>query len=497
LSRSTYLPVLASSGGSTKTRRLHDAVVDDIRRGRLRSGERLPGSRTLAQRLGLARTTVVDVVDELVAEGWLTSVAGAGVYVCRDLPEPPPLSTVPPRPGVDVEPVVLRRRVDPADDAAHDILPMGGGIPDLRQLPTTTLARALRTALQRQPHQLLGYGDPKGEQVLRQALARMLRQRRGVAATVDDVVVTRGAQQALYLLGQVLLRPGDRVGVECLGYPPAWDAFNTAGAELVPLPVDDDGLVVDALDDVTDGGRRPLRAVYTTPHHQFPTLVTLSAARRLRLLAWARRHRVAIIEDDYDHELHFEGQPTRPLLASDDAGVVVYVGSMSKAFAPALRQGFVVGPRAVLDAVAQLRQVVDRQGDRVGERAMAELLDEGDVHRHLRKMTQLFRHRRHLLLELLQQELADDVEVRAARGGMTVWAHLHRRPRRRAVQDLIDIAAAEGVRVTAASSLHVKGADLPFLRIGFAAVDDEEIRRGVWRLRQAVDRWRSAAGSTR
>ena len=358
---------------------------------------------------------------------------------------------------------------------------MAGGQPDTRLLPLEELARAARRALRSRGHALLDYGDPQGLPTFRAGLARWLSEKRGLALGPDDLLVTRGSQMALYLAASALLRPGDRVAVEALGYGPAWRALRAAGATLLPLPVDGDGLDVDALIRLDP----PPRAVYLTPHHQFPTGAVLSAGRRLRLLDWARRQRVAVLEDDFDHEVHYRGAPVLPLAASDPAGVVLYVGTLSKTFAPGVRTGVLVAPRALLERAVRLRVLVDRQGDQVTEAALAELLADGTLERHLRRIVRIYAQRRELLLSLLAERLPDALEVTPTVGGMALWARVISPVPAEAWSSA---AAAEGVHVSAGQEYSFDAASVPFLRLGYAALDEAELREAVRRLERGLRR---------
>ncbi|MCA9700464.1 MAG: PLP-dependent aminotransferase family protein, partial [Myxococcales bacterium] len=277
---------------------LVDAVVGEIRAGRLAPGDRLPGSRSIAGKLGIHRNTVLAAFDELTAEGWLQARPGSGTVVAEELPDLEAAGTI--ARGRASVPFALapcsigtlprgRRQQTPLPPG---VLQLSGGLPDLRLIPDVALARAHRRALRRGGVSLLGYGDGAGHPQLRQQLARMLAATRGLSLGPEDLLVTRGAQMALYLTARVLIRPGDVVAVEAFGYPPAWEVLRAAGAELVPVAVDGEGLDVAALARLA--ARRTLRAVYVTPHHQFPTLGSAGDPRRLELLALARRCGFAI-----------------------------------------------------------------------------------------------------------------------------------------------------------------------------------------------------------
>jgi GntR family transcriptional regulator/MocR family aminotransferase len=463
------------------------AIADEIRRGRLAPGAPLPGSRRLATELGVHRNTVIAAYAELRAEGWIEATTGSATRVAAVLAgtlPPTPQAFAPTRLGVPLEagfdlPGPAPATSWPEPPRAQYLL--AGGFPDLRQVPTQALARAWRRAITRNPAALLAYGDPRGDDRLRAALAEMLATLRGLATTADDVLVTRGSQMALDLVGRTLLSSGDAVVVEALGYQPAWAAFRAAGATLLPLPVDAAGLRVDLLPDLL--ARHRVRAVYVTPHHQYPTTVTLSAARRLQLLNLAATHRFAVIEDDYDHEFHYEGRPVLPLASADPHGVVVYLGTLSKVLAPGLRVGFVVAPAALLERLAELRTRVDRQGDHITERAVAELLEDGEVQRHARRMRRVYAERRDVLGEALRTHLGDAVSFELPSGGMSLWARLDDAL---PAEALAAEALKRGVGVYIGRRFAFDDAPLQALRLGFGGLEPAALREAARRLGESA-----------
>jgi GntR family transcriptional regulator/MocR family aminotransferase len=463
------------------------AVADDVRRGRLRPGAELPGSRALSRSLGVHRNTVLAAYRELAAEGWIEQVKARGTFVSSALPDPSPRrfarkaaprTAVPARLGFDLDPRALEQH---SPVLPRGVLALTGGIPDVRLVPASLLARAYRRALRVEPRSVLDYGDPRGHERLRAALASMVSAVRGLAAGPESVLVTRGSQMALDLLARTLVAPGDVVAVEAFGYRPAWEALRLAGARLVPVPVDAGGLRVEALEDLA--ARERVRAVYVTPHHQYPTTAVLAPGRRLSLLALARAQRIAIVEDDYDHEFHYDGRPVLPLASADDAGVVVYVGTLSKILAPGLRIGFVVAPAPLVDRLATLRSFVDRQGDRAVERAVAELLEDGDVQRHARRVRRIYEARRDTLAEALRGELGEALSFEVPAGGMALWAQ---------VAEGIDVdawsarALEKGVGFYPGRRFAFDGRRRPFTRLGFAALDEKELGEAVRRMAAAL-----------
>lgn len=418
----------------------------------------------------MSRTTVVRACDELVAEGWLSCSPGRGLFVLA-----PSNEVAHRRPVGDLGfalPEVERarpRRLHAPEGVPYRLV---GGLPDLRLLPLQELAAAYRRALRGRGRRLVSYTDPQGSPRFRRSLGRWLAQTRGLVADPSRLLITRGSQMALYLLARTLLGAGDKVAVEGWGYPPAWQAFRQAGASLVGVPVDEQGLVVEAIPD-------DVRAVYVTPHHQYPTGVVMSASRRLALLEFARRRRIPVFEDDYDHEYHYVGSPVLPLAALDRHGVVVYIGTLSKAFAPGLRLGWVDGAPELIERLTAYRRLVDRQGDQVVEHAMAELLDEGLVQRHIRRTRRVYAERREVLLERLSRL---PVTPHVAPGGLAIWSA--------APGVDVDVwserAEAAGVFFNTGAAYSLAADCGPFVRMGFAGHSAEELNEAMDRVAAAL-----------
>ena len=463
------------------------AIVNDIKRGRLRAGDALPGTRTLARTLGVQRQTVVAAFNELYAEGWIVTHPARGTFVSPEFPDPSPQPFSARAGGTPSSAPAFDLPVAPPLDRPYDIAPgtlfFAPSRPDVRLAPADLIGRAYRRAIRRGGRSLLSYAGPEGHPRLRAALRSMLAARRGLAAGMENICVTRGSQMGIALVAHALIRPGDVVAVEHLGYRPAWDVFRLAGARVVPIPVDSDGVSIDRIEQLN--ARMPLRAIYLTPHHQFPTTVTLSAARRLRLIDFALRARVAIVEDDYDHEFHYDGRPIAPLASADPSGVVIYIGSLSKVLAPALRTGYVVGAARVIERIAAHRSLVDTQGDQVLEYALAELLEDGEIQRHVWRVRREYAARRDRLAELLQKSLGSALTFDVPAGGIAIWTR---------ASDEIDVerwardAADRGVIAITGRSFAFDGRPRPYFRLGFAALTPAEIAEAVRRLALACRR---------
>lgn len=461
-------------------------LVDDIQRGRLRPGERLPGSRRLAMSLRVHRNTVLTALSELMAEGWIETRPGRGTFITQDIPTKRgrPFSR---RIGVRARMparVAFTLAETPAayrpPDLPRGTLNLSNGAPDVRLVPARAIGRAYRRALALRGPELLAYGDPEGHPALRASLANMLASTRALSVTAEDVHVTRGSQMALTLVARALLRPGDIIAVEELGYRPAWEAFRATGARVVPVLVDRDGLDVAALKQIA--ARTGLRAVYLTPHHQYPSTVTLKAARRLALLDLARAERIAIIEDDYDHEFHYDGRPVLPLASADQAGVVVYIGTLSKVLAPALRVGYIAAPPALLRAIGAIRSLLDIQGDLPTEAAIASLIEDGELQRHIARVRRIYANRREILATSLHRTFGEEIEFTLAPGGMALWVRLptsvdYDAWARRSVQ--------HGVSWYPGRRYAFDGQSIPFARFSFAWLNERELPEAVKRLAAA------------
>jgi GntR family transcriptional regulator/MocR family aminotransferase len=478
---------LDSASGLAIYLQIAKAVTDDIRRGRLAAGDPLPGTRRLARTLRVHRNTVLAAYNELAMEGWVTTSPKRATFVARDLPETrvrQMQGSGSNRLGFDLsETTAARALAGCVDDRSgfpidrRPDLGLWSGLPDVRLLPVTALGRAYSRALRMSWRSSLMYSGPEGHPKLRAALATLLATTRGLAASADSILVTRGSQMGVWLVAQALVAPDDVIAVEDLGYRVAWEAFRMAGARLVSVPVDEHGLRVDRVRELMATER--LRAIYVTPQHQFPTTVTLSTERRELLLKLAAVHRCAIIEDDYDHEFHYEGRPVLPLAAADKAGVVIYIGTLSKVLAPGLRTGFVVAPGALHERLATIRSYVDLQGDQCLEYAIAELLEDGEIQRHVARMRRVYRTRRDALVAALHRELADALTFTPGPGGTCLWARVSEDID---VEEWRECARLAGVAMSTGQRYDFQRRPIPFVRLGFTSMHEREIEESVRRM---------------
>lgn len=478
--------VLRRDGGPL-ARQIVQAIVGEIRRGRIAPGSPLPGSRELAKALDVNRKTVVVAYDELAAQGWLSMEKTRGTFVSSALPEKDIDAIKPADAPLNREQGFALRGSSPVISslyATDGYLTFDDGAPDTRLVPVAAIAAAWRKALVAASRSnRLGYGDPRGSARLRHEILGMLASERGVTASDDNICVVRGSQMGIYVAARVLLRPGDTVVVESLSYPPAREAFRSVGAEVLSVGLDEEGLRVDELERLCR--RKRVRAVYVTPHHQFPTTVLLPAARRMRLLALAEQFDFVIIEDDYSHEFHFAHRPMLPLASVDRRGKVVYVGSMSKLLTPSLRIGYLIAPAPFIERAAAQVTIIDRQGDPATEAAVADLLASGDIRSHTKKVMKVYTERRNLLANLLEAHFDGWLSFELPVGGLAVWATCVRDVDMQALQRA---ATQEGVRFLSADSFSLDAQPVAALRLGFGSMNTDEMTLAVKGLRRAADR---------
>lgn len=467
-------------------RQLYDEMRTAILSGRLAPGARVPATRVLASDTGTSRNTVSGAFDQLLSEGYLEGKVGSGTYVARMLPED--LLRVTRQPGPS-RPVIARACLSrrgrmlggiPASLRSREIATEQAfrtGLPAFDEFPRALWARLGARLLRHAPSAVLTYGDPAGYRPLRRAIAEYLRAARGVNCSAEQVIVTAGSQQALDLAARLLLDPGDAAWVEDPGYLGARGALRAAGVRSIPVPVDSRGL------SVVEGEKRApeARLACVTPSHQYPLGMTMPLSRRTSLLAWARRHRAWIVEDDYDSEFRYSGRPLQALQGLDPIGCVIYTGTFSKVLFPSLRLGYMVVPESLVDTFVSARALVDRHPPGLEQAIVAEFLAEGHFARHVRRMRTLYAERQEALVLALGRELGGAIEASPAEAGMNLPAWLRGNA---SDLELSNKAAQVGVVVTPVSAYALEVKPRSGLLLGYAAFSTRQIREGVRKLAQ-------------
>lgn len=494
---------LELDGDGALNRQVDRALRQAILARRLAPGEKLPSTRALAREIGVARNTVLHAYDQLVAEGFAVVRRGAGTFVAAELPDP----------GIGETAARAGRRraagagaplAGPLSDYARRLLratgPRGAswsprrarlpfefryGEPAFADLPVDawcrTVARQARQATRRD----LDYGPPGGAPELRRALADYLGKSRGVGCRPEQVIVVHGSQQAIDLTVRLLVGPGDRAVVEEPHYPGHRLALEAAGSEVRAVPVDADGLVVERLPESA------VRLACVTPSHQFPSGAVMPLARRLELLAWARERSAWILEDDYDGEFRYDGRPVASLQGLDGEGRVLYTGTVSKVLFPALRIGYVVAPESLVQAFASAKALADTGGASLEQRALADFMASGAFGRHLRRARVRHAARRRALVEAVEEFLGDRVELVGANAGLHVvmWLRGGRRIASPRVADAWRARALRlGVGVDPIRRFYRRPPPRGGLLLGYGSLREDEIREGIRRLTDALDR---------
>ena len=466
-------------------RQLYNCLSEAILARQLVPGTRVPPTRALAAELGISRNTVVNAFDQLLAEGYLESKVGSGTFVSRALPDDalqirargnksphhqPPAAALSKR-GALIAAAPPSHWQD--SGKPHAFRP---GVPALDEFPFDVWRRLANKCWRALPRDALAYGEPEGYRPLRQAIASYLGASRGVRCEMEQVIVVAGSQQALDLAARVLLDPGDALWIEDPGYRGARSAFLAAGARIIPVPVDAEGLRVD----VGIAKCATARLVYVTPSHQYPSGVTMSLARRLALLDWAKRARAWVLEDDYDSEYRYAGHPLTALQGLDDAGRVIYIGTFSKVLFPALRLGYLVVPPGLVDVFTAARVMADRQSPVLDQAVLADFIADGYFARHLRAMRALYAERQAALVDAATRELGGALELAPADAGLHLLARLPKGMDDRVVSQR---AAAQNVEAPALSDYAITRLARGGLVLGYAAVNAREIHDAIRRLK--------------
>jgi GntR family transcriptional regulator/MocR family aminotransferase len=467
-------------------RQLYDQIRAEILRGSLLPGTRLPASRLLASEVGCSRNTVLEVVGQLIAEGYLQSVRGSGVYVVRDLPDETP-SVTPPAPEIalakldGVAPPELSARGRAVAAArlgfrAGRHAAFSPSMPDVSLFPLATWMQLTAQEWRDHGAALLTESDPRGFEPLRYAIAEYVCAARSVACGPDQVIITAGAQQGIDLVARLLLDPGDRAWVEDPGYPAIRELLRAAGAEVVPVPVDADGLTLEGAASAAP------RAIAVSPSHQFPTGVTMSLERRFQLLEFAERVGAWIIEDDYDSEFRYEGRPLAALagLGGIASARVIYVGTFSKMLFPAIRLGFLVVPKHLAARFTRGRVIVDLQPSIFPQPALARFIAEGHLATHVRRMRRMYRQRQEALLEALAAEAGALLTTRPDVAGMHLIAEFTPQlAQRYDDHTAAGIVAQRGVNAQPMSIYYAERGTANGFVLGYACADESALRAAV------------------
>jgi GntR family transcriptional regulator/MocR family aminotransferase len=462
-----------------------NAIIKNIQTGILPTNTRLPGSRQLAELLGVHRKTVIAAYDELLSQNWVETIPQKGTFVAAKLPtiKPTMLAEKTSKEELNTQ---LKERLN---DYSSIYLPphiqqklaFNDGLPDVRLAPREEWARLQAHYIRYADPMSVGYTDPQGSIRFRTLFGKYLNETRGIQATAKHIITTRGSQMGIYLAGMTVLQKGETAIVGQLNYRAANLTFLQLGAELVTITVDEDGLQVEAIEEICQ--RKKVKMIYVTSHHYHPTTVTLKPERRLKLLALAEKYQFFILEDDYDYDYHYANTPILPLASADRYGWVIYLGSFSKQIAPTFRVGYVAAHESIIEAMTKLRRIIDRQNDTILEYCLADMLENGDLKRYSTKAMKVYRERRDFTCQLLKEALGDKIDFKVPDGGMAIWAKFA------ADISLVSLSqkvAKQGLYLANGQNYKEENPKLNACRMGFASMNQQETEDAVRILKKSI-----------
>jgi len=457
--------------------KIAQAIRNSIKDGAVMPAEKLPSARTLAEQLSVNRHTIMAAYNELIAQGWVETKQRQGYTVAEMLPIYRSLANK--AKNISQGEKHCWRVVKPNQDSltrpANDYkFNFAGGNPDIELFPFNEFRGFINEALSRPSIKELNYGENSGYKPFIKEVSTYLRRVRSV---IDkEIIVVNGTQEALYILSQVLLKKGDKVAVENLGYRPAWSALKNAGAELVGIKQTDQGIDVEDLESILK--KEKIRLLYLTPLHQYPTTTTLPVAKRLHIYRLAQQYNIPIIEDDYDHEFHYSSQPLPPMAANDPSGLVIYLSSFSKIMFPGIRLGIIAVDKSLAQHIVSYRTLINHKANTLLQDAVARWMRDGGFERHLRKSTRRYQKRRECMVDILNGFIDEGLNIKFTipKGGMALWIDVGNN-----AEEIAFLAKEHGIFLLAESSfhLHATNNENKFIRLGFAGQSEEKIRQGL------------------
>ena len=457
-----------------------NAMIQEIKKGRIGPDIKLPGTRLMAEILNVHRKTIVSAYEELDAQGWIEMKPSKGTFTSKEIPEIIPLrfsvkkekrNSFPKETGY---PVTVNEKIRKPVLPQRNIIGFHDG-PDVRLIPVNELGRAYKSILSRANNlKYLSYVEIAGVQKFRTVLSAYLNSSRGLQTTSENIMITRGSQMGLYLLSLVLFKKGDTILVGDPNYYYADHVFLHTGMNLTRVKVDEYGVDVDAIEKIC--ARKKIKALYITSHHHYPTTVTLIASRRIRLLSLAEKFGFIIIEDDYDYDFHYQSSPILPLVSADTKGMVVYIGTLSKTVGPGIRTGYIIAPGNLILELCRIRQLIDTQGDPILELALAEMFTDGIIKRHMKKAQQEYHRRRDFLCDYLKQKLPDIIDFKIPDGGLAIWAKFDKSV---PLPPLTEKLRAQGIILSNGLIHNTSPISLNATRMGFAWMNEKESENAV------------------
>jgi GntR family transcriptional regulator/MocR family aminotransferase len=460
-----------------------------IQQGTLTPEMPLPSSRVMVDLLGIHRKTIMAAYNEMLTQGWIESLPRRGYRVADNLPEIMPRSYSSQQmnsPYKENTSFLFKTTVKGIPQIQFPENPsaiiVNDGFPDLELAPLDKIQKEYRKLIgQKQLKRLMSDRDQGGTPALKHAVRLFLNESRGLNISTGNLMITRGAQMAIYLAAALLIKPGDKVLVSDPSYFIADKVFRQFGAELIRVPVDQDGINTDLVEDMLK--KHKIALLYVIPHHHHPTTVTMSANRRVQLLQLIKRYRLPVIEDDYDYDFHYGNSPYLPLASAAHDGQVIYIGSFTKLIAPSFRLGYMVASPNFIPEAIQLKKMIDLRGDTMMEEAVAQLIQNGDLGRHIKRSNKIYSARCDYAAKLLEEQLGSVLDFTKPQGGMALWLRFKKEY---PVDEVIKKSAVGGLHLLGAAYYHSAGQQHNGLRFGFASLSTKELETAVERLKKAI-----------
>jgi len=472
--------VIQKDSNSPVYLQIANAIIQEMKKGRIGPGIKLPGTRQMSELLQVHRKTLVRAYEELDAQGWIEMHPSKGTFTSKELPEINPRRFYVQKQERNVFPKETGYKVRVNQEIRTPVFPMRNVTgfhdgPDVRLMPVMELGKAYKSILSRPVNlKYMSYVEIAGVQKFREVLSEYLNSSRGLQTTFENIMVTRGSQFGMYLLTCVLFSKGENIIVGDTNYYYADHCFKNAGMQLVRVKVDEYGIDVDAIEKICR--KKKIKGVYITSHHHYPTTVTLIASRRIKLLELSEKFGFIIIEDDYDYDFHYLSSPILPLISADQKGMIVYIGKLSKTIGPGIRTGYVVAKPNLILELCRIRQLMDTQGDPIMELTLAEMYLSGEIRRHMKKALQEYHKRRDFLCSLLVQKLSGVIDFRIPDGGLAIWAKFEKSV---PIPPLTEKLRAKGIILS--NGLIHNTSSVPFnaTRMGFAWMNEKEAEKAV------------------
>lgn len=452
-------------------------LINAIQRGFLPFGTKLPGTRALSQLLKVHRNTIVAVYDELFAQGWVESLPNKGTFVIGKNDEKPvsfndfnqiDLKNYPKTTGFTFK---TSNILDNPFERSDCEFVFNDGVPDIRLTQIDQHSRIYSSTLKRRAHKISHYNQD-GSEFFKKNLSQYLNLSRGLPISTHNILITRSTEMSIYIVSEILLSENDTVLIGALSYFSVNMIFQKTGVKIVTIPIDDEGIDVEEVRKICQ--KQKIRMLYLTPHHHYPTTVTLSAQRRLELLNLANEFGFIILEDDYDYDFHYDKSPILPLASADTNGMVIYIGSFGKSLAPGFRTGFIVAPENLMTEMRKYLGIIDRQGDIVMEHVLGEMIAEGEINRYLKKSVKVYQERLDYFVRLVEENLGNYLQFKKPSGGLAIWAEW------KIPINLMQLSRNCGQNnLFIPKTLLYQNKDLTAMRLGFGNFNFDEMEKSI------------------